>query len=159
MFPSFQIGVDLAYLLHVIVSARGAENAMNIKVYKEVILEVQPSHLLVRCGRCQGTGTRDRDGRDPKCSVCGGAGRLLVRVRPGSFIRCGFCRGDGTRDRDGKDPNCPVCLGVGGLFRELPAVVCQKCNGTGSRDRDGREPICKVCRGSGVMPLADLKEY
>ena len=132
---------------------------MNITVYQEVIIEVQPSRLLVRCGRCRGTGTRDRDGRDPQCSVCAGAARVLVRARNGSFLRCGFCRGDGTRDRDGRDPDCPVCRGVGGLFRELPAVACSKCNGTGSRDRDGREPICKVCGGNGVMPLGELREF
>lgn len=132
---------------------------MNITIYQEVIIETQSSHLLVRCGRCRGSGTRDRDGRDPKCAVCGGAGHVLIRLREGSFIRCGFCKGDGTRDRDGSDPVCPVCQGVGGLFRELPAVPCSKCNGTGSRDRDGREPVCKVCGGSGVMPLNELKEY
>lgn len=132
---------------------------MNIAIYQEVIIETQPTHLLVRCGRCRGTGTRDRDGRDPKCSVCDGVGRVLIRIQPGSFIRCGFCQGDGARDRDGRDPACPVCHGVGGLFRELPAVECSKCNATGSRDRDGREPICQVCGGSGVMSLAELREY
>ncbi len=132
---------------------------MNTSIYQEVIIETQPSHLLVRCGRCRGTGTRDRDGRDPHCSVCNGAGRVLVSLTGGSFIRCGFCRGDGTRDRDGKDPVCPVCRGVGGLCRDLPAVSCSKCNGTGSRDRDGREPICNSCQGSGVVPFSGLREY
>jgi len=132
---------------------------MQITIFQEVIIEVQSSHLLIRCGRCRGTGTRDRDGRDPKCAVCGGAGRVLVHIQPGSFIKCGFCRGDGTRDRDGRDPVCPVCRGVGGVFRELPAITCSKCNGTGSRDRDGRTPICSICGGSGVMPLSGLREY
>lgn len=132
---------------------------MRIAVYREVIIDVQPSHLVVKCGRCRSTGTRDRDGRDPKCSVCDGAGRVLVRIQSGDLIRCGFCNGDGTRDRDGRDPVCPVCRGVGGLFREMPAVTCSKCNGTGSRDRDGREPICRVCDGSGVVAVGELKEY
>jgi len=132
---------------------------MHISVYHKVIIESATSFLVVLCGRCKGTGTRDRDGKDPKCSVCNGAGRIRVNVQYGSFIRCGFCKGDGTRDKDGRDPVCPVCKGVGGIFRELPAVICSKCNGTGSRDRDGREPVCKVCGGSGVMPISYLREY
>jgi DnaJ-class molecular chaperone len=132
---------------------------MQIAIYEEVIVDFQPTHLVVRCGRCRGTGTRDRDGRDPKCAVCAGAGRVLVQLRHGSFIKCGFCKGDGTRDRDGRDPACPVCRGVGGVFRELPAAACSKCNGTGSRDRDGKEPVCGVCEGAGVIPLASLREY
>lgn len=132
---------------------------MKISVYQEVIIETQSSHLLVRCGRCRGTGSKDRDGRDPKCKVCDGAGSVLLALRSGSFVRCGFCRGDGTQDRDGKDPVCPVCHGVGGLFRELPAVACSKCNGTGSKDRDGRKPICRVCEGGGIVPVSHLREY
>lgn len=132
---------------------------MQITIYHKVIIDIQPTHLIVICGRCSGTGSRDRDGQNPKCSVCAGAGKILARVQVGSFIKCGFCKGDGTRDRDGKDPVCPVCKGVGGLFRELPAVICSKCNGTGSRDGDGRTPICIVCGGSGVKPLVDLKQY
>ena len=132
---------------------------MQISVYQEVIVEMQATHLLIQCGRCRATGTRDRDGRDPKCSICDGAGKVLVRVQAGTFIKCGFCKGDGTRDRDGSDPVCPVCRGVGGIFRELPAVICSKCNGTGSRDRDGKTPICRECEGSGVKPLEQLREY
>lgn len=134
-------------------------NSMSITIYQEVIISVEPSHLLVRCGRCRGIGTRDRDGHDPQCPVCDGAGQVLVRVRNGSFIRCGFCRGDGTRDRDDRDPVCPVCHGVEGLFHELPAIPCSKCNGTGSRDRDGALPLCRVCGGSGVRPVTGLREY
>jgi DnaJ-class molecular chaperone len=132
---------------------------MEITVYQEAIIEVRPTHLLVKCGRCKGTGSRDRDGREPACEVCDGAGTVLVRVREGSFIRCAFCRGDGTRDRDGRDPACPVCDGVGGVFRRLPAIKCAKCDGTGSRDRDGRTPICQVCAGSGVVHIDALREY
>lgn len=132
---------------------------MAITVYHEVIIETQPSHLLVKCGRCRGTGTRDRDGRDPKCAVCEGAGQVLVSIREGDFIRCRFCHGDGTRDRDGRDPPCPVCQGVGGLFQVGPAIDCSRCRGTGSRDRDGRMPLCKVCGGTGVVPLGDLRQY
>jgi len=134
-------------------------DSMEVAIYHEVIIETRPSHLLVRCGRCRGTGTRDRDGRDPKCAACAGAGSVLVRVQPGSFVRCGFCRGDGTRDRDGRDPVCPVCKGVGGVFVELPAVTCSKCKGTGSRDRDGKTPLCSTCGGKGVVPISRLKEY
>lgn len=132
---------------------------MQISVYQEVIIETNPSHILVRCARCKGTGTRDRDGRDPKCSVCDGAGKVLVRLKQGVFIKCNFCRGDGTRDRDGRDPVCPVCKGVGGTFKVLPAITCSKCNGTGSRDRDGKLPVCNECGGSGVQSLSELKEY
>lgn len=68
---------------------------------------------LICCGRCQGTGTRDRDGRDPKCSVCDGAGQVFFPV---PFVTCGRCSGDGTRDQDGRDPICPVCDGAGVVF-------------------------------------------
>ena len=132
---------------------------MQINIYQEVIIETRPTHLLVKCGRCSGTGTKDRDGRDPRCPVCDGAGNVLVKVRSGSFIKCGFCKGDGTKDRDGRDPVCPVCKGVGGIFKELPAVICSKCNGTGSKDRDGKTPICRECEGSGIKPLNELREY
>ncbi len=132
---------------------------MPIITYREVVISIEPSAWVVRCGRCRGTGSRDRDGRDPKCSVCGGAGRVVLHRRPGELIRCAFCDGDGCRDRDGRDPVCPVCLGVGGVFCELPAVDCAKCNGTGSRDRDRREPICDACRGTGAVPVSGLKAY
>lgn len=132
---------------------------MGITAYHEVVIEVRPSHLLVQCGRCQGTGTRDRDGRDPEYAVCSGTGSVLVRTHPGLFVRCGFCKGDGTRDQDGRDPVFPVCQGVGGVFVKLPAVKCSKCNGTGSRDRDGKTPICRVCNGKGVVPVSQLNEY
>ncbi len=131
----------------------------SITVYQAVIIEHGPTHILVRCGRCRGTGTRGRDGQDPKCSVCDGAGKVLVGVRSGGFLRCGFCKGDGTRDRDGQDPVCPVCHGIGGLFLDLPAVTCSKCKGTGSRDQDGALPTCKVCGGSGVVPVGQLREH
>lgn len=134
---------------------------MRVIVYQEVIIEETPDMLIVKCGRCKGTGTKDRDGRDPKCKVCSGSGKVLVRIRPdtNSFIKCGFCRGDGTADRDGRDPNCPVCKGIGGVLTTLPAIICNRCNGTGSADKDGRTPICPVCRGIGVVPMGDLNVY
>lgn len=132
---------------------------MIIREYTEVVFESGPSRIVVRCGRCRGTGTRDRDGRDPACQVCGGAGKVRIRVRGDAFVRCGFCEGDGTRDRDGRDPVCPACKGVGGAFCDLPAVVCSRCKGTGSRDRDRREPVCEVCEGRGVISEQDLVEY
>ena len=132
---------------------------MNITVYQQIIIETQASHLLVRCGRCQGTGSRDRDGSRPECSVCNGVGTILLRIQNGSLIRCGFCQGDGTRDRDGRDPVCPACRGVGGLFRELPAGERGGCDGTGSRDRDGTLPLCPTCDGSGVVPIREVEQY
>jgi len=30
--------------------------------------------ILIMCGRCQGTGTKDRDGQNPSCPTCKGAG-------------------------------------------------------------------------------------
>jgi hypothetical protein len=134
---------------------------MEIKIYQEAIIEVNEAYLLVRCGRCQGTGSRDRDGRDPKCSVCDGIGKVMVRIKPNtnSYIRCGFCKGDGTRDKDGRDPVCPVCNGIGGIFANLPAVSCSKCAGTCSRDKDGKTPICNVCSGTGVISVNTLKTY
>lgn len=134
---------------------------MEITIYREVIIEERPDYIMIRCGRCKATGTRDRDGREPKCSVCGGAGKILLRIPPdrNSLVRCGFCKGDGTRDRDGRDPVCPVCKGVGAVFTELPAVVCSRCNGTGSRDKDGRPPLCKVCGGTGIVPLSELRVH
>jgi len=68
---------------------------------------------LIACGRCQGTGTRDRDGRDPKCTVCGGVGQIFFPI---PYTVCGRCKGDGTRDQDGRDPVCPVCHGAGVVF-------------------------------------------
>lgn len=130
-----------------------------VSEYVSVILEIRSGYLLVRCGRCAGTGSRDRDKRDPKCPVCDGSGSILVSIKDGYFIKCSFCNGDGTRDRDGRDPICPVCNGVGGLFVELPAVWCSICNGSGSRDRDGRMPLCSTCNGKGVVPLNRLKSY
>lgn len=66
--------------------------------------------VLIKCGRCQGTGTRDRDGKDPACPVCGGNGKLFFPI---PFVTCGRCSGDGTRDGDGRDPECHVCRGAG----------------------------------------------
>lgn len=65
---------------------------------------------LIKCARCKGTGTRDRDGQPPECPVCQGSGQLFFPI---PFVRCGRCDGDGTRDRDGQPPNCPTCQGAG----------------------------------------------
>jgi len=67
-------------------------------------------YVMVTCGRCAGTGTRDRDGRDPGCAVCEGKGQVFVRS---PVVICGRCDGDGTRDRDGKDSVCSTCDGTG----------------------------------------------
>ncbi len=131
----------------------------SVEVYKDAILNVLPGQLVVRCGRCRGTGSRDRDGREPRCPVCDGAGRVLIAAVPDAFIRCRLCRGDGTRDRDGRDPACPVCNGVGGVVIDSPVVNCAACAGSGFRDRDGRLPICPACGGKGVRPLSSLRKY
>ena len=74
---------------------------------------------LLKCARCKGTGTRDRDGRDPACEVCNGKGQIFMRL---PALPCQRCQGDGTRDRDGRDPICPTCDGTGWVpaddFRE-----------------------------------------
>lgn len=134
---------------------------VEITIYEAVIISIEPDAILVKCGRCKGTGTRDRDGRDPICGVCGGNGKVFLRVPAdkSSLIKCGFCKGDGARDRDGRDPVCPVCKGVGAVFARLPAILCNRCNGTGSRDRDGRTPLCSVCDGVGVVPVDSIKTY
>ena len=115
--------------------------------------------LLVSCGRCKGTGSRDRDGRDPKCVVCDGAGKVLIKTQSGKFESCNFCGGDGTQDKDGRDPSCPVCGGVGGLSIAKLHIPCAKCAGTGTRDRDGKLPLCETCKGVGVVGVKRLREY
>lgn len=69
--------------------------------------------VLIMCGRCQGTGTRDRDGQNPKCHICGGTGQIFF---PTPYVTCRRCMGDGTRDRDGKNPSCPTCKGAGVVY-------------------------------------------
>ena len=69
--------------------------------------------VTIKCARCRGTGTKDRDGRDPPCPVCDGVGTVFVSE---PFITCGRCGGDGTKDRDGRDPVCPICSGTGVVF-------------------------------------------
>lgn len=128
-------------------------------LYKEVILNELPGQLVIRCARCQGTGSRDRDGRQPQCPVCDGVGHVLVAAVPETFFRCNFCRGDGTRDRDGHEPVCPVCNGIGGFVVDSSPSICAACRGSGSRDRDGRLPICTVCAGKGVRPISGLRKY
>jgi len=114
---------------------------------------------VIRCGKCQGTGTKDRDGQPPKCSVCDGAGHVVLKGPLETLTKCPFCLGDGTRDRDGRDPVCPACGGVGGFSVDPPIIQCSACGGTGSRDRDGRLPLCDACSGKGVRQVGLLKRY
>jgi hypothetical protein len=116
-------------------------------------------YFMVQCARCRGTGTRDRDGLQPACVVCGGVGQITVEGKRELFVTCSWCRGDGTRDRDGREPVCPVCRGIGGYLTDPTSVRCAACGGSGSRDRDGRMPVCKLCSGKGVVPITALKRY
>lgn len=128
-------------------------------VNREVVTRTKPGEMIVRCARCGGTGTRDRDGRQPACSVCDGAGHVLVVGSPDTFTKCSFCDGDGTQDRDGREPVCPVCNGIGGFVIVPPTITCAACDGTGTRDRDGKPPICPACGGKGVRHAASLRKY
>ncbi len=115
--------------------------------------------FVIRCAACKGTGTRDRDGRPPSCSVCNGAGHVIVQGSEDTFKKCAFCEGDGSRDRDGRPPVCPVCSGIGGYIINSPVIPCAACAGTGSRDRDKRPPICPSCGGKGVLNPGKLRKY
>ena len=114
--------------------------------------------ILVKCGRCKGTGTKDRDGREPSCKVCNGTGHIFLnKDNSKTLLTCGFCKGDGTKDRDGRDPNCPACNGVGSIMIDSNYIKCVRCDGTGSRDRDGKTPVCPVCKGYGYISLSMIK--
>jgi hypothetical protein len=126
---------------------------------KSAMVRATPGQTVVKCAKCQGTGTEDRDGKPPACKVCDGGGYVVVTVGTGQFVECRFCAGDGTQDRDGRNPVCPVCHGVGGYGTEPGAVPCAACQGTGTRDRDGKLPICEKCGGRGVRHLDSLRSY
>jgi hypothetical protein len=128
-----------------------------ISSFDSAIVGTDPEYWVVKCARCKGTGTKDRDNRAPACTVCAGSGHVrIARSDESQFTMCRFCRGDGTRDRDGKDPPCPVCEGVGGYAVGLPVVPCAACASTGSRDRDGVLPLCDGCNGKGVKSVHEV---
>ena len=72
---------------------------------------------FVTCNFCAGTGTRDRDGREPDCPVCDGLGGF---VGQSSAVPCAACGGTGSRDRDGRVPIFEACAGKG--IRQLDTL-------------------------------------
>lgn len=71
-----------------------------------------PASEIIDCALCGGTGSRDWDGKDPKCETCGGSGKVFIRI---PWVTCGMCNGTGSRDSDKRPPACSRCGGVGAI--------------------------------------------
>ena len=123
---------------------------MSITKYSVVIIEHGAESFLVRCGQCGGEGRYHGT-----CSVCSGAGKVLLRIPPSLFgtdvglVKCGQCTGGGRFHGV-----CSVCSGVGVLVENFPRVVCGTCGGGGRH-----YGVCTSCNGVGSVSMGGLNSY
>lgn len=123
---------------------------MSITKYSVVIIEHGADYFLVRCGHCGGDGKYYGT-----CSVCNGAGKVLLRVPASLYgadvglVKCGLCGGDGKYYGV-----CSVCKGVGVVVGQFPRVVCGTCGGDGKH-----YGVCAVCGGVGSLHVGTLSAY
>lgn len=105
-----------------------------------------PEQITLTCAFCRGTGT-DPFGllsEDSFCQVCGGSGKLVIRVpvRP-----CAYCSGTGVHIH--RRMVCTVCSGKGVVMVEEPIESCSHCGGKGFQP--GQYLPCLICGGKGVV--------
>ena len=126
--------------------------------YTVVIIEKLPDAFLVKCGYCNGTGEHPR--KYQTCPVCGGKGRVLLRIPPDfscdvGILKCAYCNGTGEHPH--RYETCPACHGVGSTVRCFPRIKCGYCNGSGGHPHQYK--LCPICGGAGSVWVGDLKEY
>ncbi len=125
---------------------------MSVTIYSRIIIEQRSDSVLITCGRCNGSGENNRE---YECHVCGGTGKVLLKLhgRNSAVIKCGRCNGTGENNRE---YFCHVCKGVGALVKSIPRITCSRCDGTGENNR---EYFCSTCEECGSVYLGDLSEY